>query len=99
MEDKENKTLDMEQLEEVSGGNEAEYNELVAFIHQVDPDYKISSEFSVMDWLDENSGLKFKSQYVSQQWNRNEFKLVDKTIIRHDELMKILREKYFGQAE
>ena len=45
------------------------------------------------------SGLKFKRQYVSQQWNRNEFKLADKTIIGHDELMKILREKYFGQAE
>ncbi len=41
MEDKENKTLDMEQLEEVSGGNEAEYNELIEFIHQIDPDYKI----------------------------------------------------------
>ena len=97
MEDNENKTLDMEQLEEVSGGNEAEYNELIEFIHQIDPDYKIYDEFDIMRWLTDNSGIKFKSLYVSQQWNRNEFKLPDRRTIGQKQLMDMLREKFSDQ--
>ncbi|MCR5615337.1 MAG: hypothetical protein K6F45_04140 [Saccharofermentans sp.] len=50
-----------------------------------------------MRWLTDNSGIKFKSLYVSQQWNRNEFKLPDRRTIGQKQLMEMLREKFSDQ--
>ena len=86
--------LEVNELDNMAGGNAEEYKELKRFIKKVDPNFKPKNTSEVMRWLDRNSGLDFKSMSIGAEYGDNEFVLKDGRVLNNDELLEILREKY-----
>ena len=87
-------SVELDNLENVSGGCEWETNELRAFIKKHDPDYRAESELDVLRWLRKKSGIEFSYLYASDQNIFNKFTLSDGTTIYHDTLMAMLKERF-----
>ena len=86
--------VELDNLENVSGGYERETNELRAFIKKHDPDYRVDSELDVLRWLHKKSGIEFSYLYATDKNILNSFKLSDGTTIYHDTLMAMLKERF-----
>ena len=91
MEDK--KTVDQQQLEKVSGGFEEQTAEIRKFIRKHDPGYRIDNDFDIMRWLMFKSGIGFSGVSANVDFF-NSYSLSDGTKITHEELMKMLNERF-----
>ena len=94
MEDLTMNRVELDNLENVSGGFAQETNELKAFIKKHDPDYVVNSERDVLLWLHKKSGIKFSYPYATDENRLNIFRLSDGTTIYHETLMAMLKERF-----
>lgn len=94
MSDSKTKIMELDQLENVTGGSEKETKELKAFIKKHDPNFKIYNNFDIMRWLNQKSGIGFESLYINEVNYYNEFRLTDGRTIYHEGLMAMLNERF-----
>lgn len=85
--------ISQQDLKNVSGGNPAQMKELKEFIQRHDPNYKIWNNFDISKWLMEKSGISFKGISAGDYWC-NEYELSDGRDLSHEELMKMLRDRF-----
>ncbi len=93
MTDKKETEVKDEALNQISGGNQKEIEELREFIKKHDPSAKDLDAYAVFEWLGKKSGIHFRSLNVSYSYS-NDIELEDGTYCDHASLMKRLKERF-----
>ena len=85
--------LNLEDLENVTGGSDSQTKELKAFIRKHDPDYEVDDDIDVMRWLYKYSGLSWSSISITPAVP-NQYVLSNGKHLSQDELLAKLSERY-----